>query len=204
MRSFPLIVSLPGLLAIAVAAAAPDAPKTGPAGPGTPREQWGKPENGLRLRLSADKDEFRVGDAVVVTFHLKNVSDRVLNVPARAGGSVWCNFEFADEAGKPIPSGVRPPDPAEREHNESLHRLEPGQEMTLSVDMSHWELAGLGHPYTPIGREARPIVLTGIYRTPAGLTYKRDDVWVGIVQAPPLTIRIVPAAPPAAPGTKTE
>jgi len=149
-------------------------------------------ENRLTLSLEAEQRAYHVGDPVVVVFTLKNVSERELLIfdGTDLFHSWFHEFEFFDEQGKPI-SFTGPTDDL---HDAALasRRLVPGETLQHKVLLNGWKLAGLGHPYTSIGKEARTFEVQGAYRTFAGFDVKDPLAWKGRVESAPVTITIEP------------
>ena len=129
---------------------------------------------------------------VVIVFSLKNVSDKDLRV--FAGNELYQSwfheFEFTDAAGKAI-SFTGPGDDL-KEVTLTNRLLPPGETVKHKVLLNGWKLAGLGHPYTSIGKEPRTIVVKGIYRTPVGLDVKDPIAWLGHIESDSITITIAP------------
>lgn len=154
--------------------------------------QWSRPEGGLILAAAPSKPFFAVGDNVVVVFTFRNVSDHPIeHLDAEDKTRAhYHQFMFSGDEGQEI---AQEP-PAERDDNAKLVRttIPPGESIERIVPLGPWKLAGLGHPYTAIGAEARSFRVTAIYRTPEGEDVKGDHIWRGSITAPPVKIEIRP------------
>jgi hypothetical protein len=147
---------------------------------------FGPTENGLALKISTKQASYKVGEPIDIVFTFKNTTDKELQV--LDGSYNFHQFEFIDSAGKPI-SQTAPTIVVER--TVLLRgKLEAGATLQHVVRLNAWKLAGLGHPATEIGKEARTIAVTGVYATPAGLDLKDPTVWAGLLKSNTITIRI--------------
>jgi hypothetical protein len=153
--------------------------------PASPRPTVSLPveHDGLALSISTDRQTFHVGDQIVVTFTLTNVSSKLRLV---FSGTNFHHFVFTDITGRDIAyttSGDSPP--------AASQRPAPTESATHKIVLNGWSLAGLGHPYTPIGKEPRTFTLTGLYATPEGLDVFDPDAWFGAIQSKPIQVTIV-------------
>ncbi len=157
---------------------------------------WSEVKYGLQLRVEAERPIFKVGDNVILRFTFRNTTNRpftVLDAQDQMRGT-FHQFTFTDENGGSI-SFTTTPEPAliDKSIGETMVRQEipPYDTISRTVSLSGWNLAGLGHPYTAIGKEARSFLVTAIHLTPAGLDLKDPKVWVGEITARPIRIEIV-------------
>ena len=157
---------------------------------------WSAIQNGLQLRVEAERPICKVGDNVNLRFTFRNTTERpitVLDAQDQMRGT-FHQFTFADDKGEDI-AQTSTPDPAWKNKGigEIMVRHEiPAHDMiSRTVSLSGWNLAGLGHPYTRIGKEARSFNVTGAYFTPVGLDLKDPKVWLGDIAAKPVRIEIV-------------
>jgi hypothetical protein len=147
----------------------------GLAAPVQASDDFGRPERGLSLKISTKRAAYKVGDAIDVAFTFKNVANKDIRV--LDGPYEFHQFEFGDGAGKAISQTT----PTSHHGKRELLRgkLAPGATIEHVVRLNAWKLAGLGHPYTEIGKEVRTITVMGLYSTPAGLDLKDAGVWLG-------------------------
>ncbi len=153
-----------------------------PPPPPRPATSFPADQNGIALSISTDRKTFHVGDLIVVTFTLANISSKPRLV---FSGINFHHFVFTDSAGRDIAyttSGDSPP--------ATSQRLAPTESATHKIVLNGWSLAGLGHPYTPIGKEPRSFSLSGIYATPASLDVFDPDAWFGWIQSKPIQMAI--------------
>jgi hypothetical protein len=152
---------------------------------------WGEPANGVRLRIETAKPVYMVGEDIAVFFIFENVSDKDLVILDAEGISPsWMHkFEFWDEAGKEIAQET--PGLDNKGEKLILQTLRPGQHVEHKVKLNPWKLAGLGHPCTEIGKEARTFVVMGSYHSIKGLDLKLPNGWGGWVRSNRITIAIV-------------
>ncbi len=159
-------------------------------------ESWSEIQNGVQLRVEGEPPIFKVGDAVRLRFTFRNTTDHpitVLDAQDQMRGT-FHQFTFTDEKGREI-AYTSTPDPAweNKGVGEIMVRQEIAAHDTISriVALTGWNLAGLGHPYTSIGREARSFIVTGSYFTRVGLDLKDPNVPVGQFTAKPIRVEIV-------------
>lgn len=169
---------------------------------------WSEVQNGLQLRVEAERPIFKVGDNILLRFTFRNTTGRpisVLDAQDQMRGT-FHQFTFTNENGEDI-AQTSTPDPAweNKGIGEIMVRYEiPAHEMiSRTVSLSGWNLAGLGHPYTSIGKEARSFNVTGGYFTREGLDLKDPKVWLGHIAAKPVRIEIVENRPPISTASQT-
>ncbi len=147
---------------------------------------------GALLTVAAEKDSCQIGDPIVLTFTIENISDKdILIYDGTDLYQSWFHeFVFHDESGKLIP--FTSPEEDFKEAMTVARRLRPGEKARHKILLNGWKLAGLGHPYTSIGKESRKFVITGTYRTPAGFDFKQPEAWLGRIEAKPTAISVGP------------
>ncbi len=159
-------------------------------------ESWSEIQNGVQLRVEGEPPIFKVGDAVRLRFTFRNTTDHPITVLDAQDQmrATFHQFTFTDEKGQDI-SYTSTPDPAweNKGVGEIMVRQEIAAHDTISrvVALTGWNLAGLGHPYTSIGKEPRSFIVTGSYFTRVGLDLKDPNVPVGEFTAKPIRIDIV-------------
>ena len=159
-------------------------------------ESWSEIHNGVQLRVEAERPIFNVGDNVILRFTFRNATDRpitVLDAQDQMRGT-FHHFTFTDEKGGAI-AFTSAPEPAleNKGVGEIVVRQKIPAHDTISrtVSLTGWNLAGLGHPYTSIGKEARSFMVTGSYFTRKGLDLKDPTVLLGQITAKPIRVEIV-------------
>ena len=160
------------------------APKTG-----FVLDRHGKKYAGLTLKIETPKPEYKVGEDILVSFVFTNMSDKPINIlnPSESFHTLFHSFEFTDEAGKRI-SFISPEIPSDKLALGSAD-VAPQKTLEHRILLNRWKLAGLGHPYTEIGKEARTILVAGVYSTPDGLKMQSGP-WRGVVVSKPIRIKI--------------
>jgi hypothetical protein len=151
---------------------------------------FGKEANGLILKIDIAKPQYKVGEDIIVIFAFKNVSDKAIVIADNSDEyrSYYHGFDFLNTAGKPI--AQQKPDIVFKETAPIMTEVQPGKTTQHEVILNAWKLAGRGHPYTNIGKEARTIIITGVYSTPEGST-KDGRTWIGLIRSRPIGIEIV-------------
>lgn len=152
---------------------------------------WGETSNGLQLRIWTAKRTYKVGEQIKVNFILKNVSPApVALLDGTDANHCWMHrFTFADADGKAI--AFTSPDLLFEGPTTTSDKVAPAGCARHTVVLNHWKLAGLGHPYTDVGTEARSLLVTGTYSPPDGLDMADKTVWYGSVASKPVRIEIV-------------
>lgn len=147
----------------------------------TTAPQPGEPVKGLQLVLRADQARYGLGDPIVVTRELRNVSEQPI-VLCSAGGVHMEYTMVAPRRTEPrtligdVPGGL--PCPAGR-----LVRILPG---SREVEPLHLEAYEFGVPNEP---GTWQIVVEKSY----GRTEPGQEVWTGVLTSNPLTINVVAA-----------
>jgi len=179
--------------------------------PGTPQVEWGPTVNGLHCSISLSQRDLRVGDPLVVTVKIQNVSDQPITIHYAPGYYEGERLAIETAQGREIPSfksGItegffsRPP----------FEHIAPGATFTTSIN-GRVRLEWVRRSYLAPSNPDRPIILNfrdvrftlgapGTFRT--GLRLSSDDdtaalgkrhdtvLWTGAVQSNAVAFSVRP------------
>jgi beta-lactamase regulating signal transducer with metallopeptidase domain len=159
---------------------------------------WSEPVRGLSFMVEPAKAEFIIGEPVEVIWTFKNLTNRpikILNV-AQEFSDYFHQYQFTDTTDKPIASTA--PQHSFGNVKQFQEELPAGGTIEHRATLNGWKLAGLGHPYTPIGDEQRVFYVRPHYMTRVGNDIKDPKVWLGEIEGRPTQLRIVPKQHPLA------
>jgi hypothetical protein len=151
---------------------------------------FGEEVKGMILKIDTARSQYKIGEDIIVIFTFKNISDKAITIAdiTDEARSCYHGFDFLNTAGKPI--AQQKPDSIFIEKALILTEVQPGKTTQHEVILNRWKLAGLDHPYTNIGEEARTILVTGVYSTPEGYAPNDGKTWLSSIKSKPIRIEI--------------